>query len=234
MQAAGREPKDSLENHLDDLLMSISAGLCRRNRQVVGPDPTLEEPAHGYVFGDKKKQTKRALRDAAEWIVPEASPPWEDIRLRKRGTRDQLQGPKTRGDLHSGSSALGRAHQIARTQAGDIMPETGGGKELRWRLEGTEARQAAASNSPLSASPKPAPATSNAGKSSTSPSSASASAITASAGSNMAKPWSAIFDRVSPSEIEPPDLLVRAANLSFECARPAFPVAADPEFATQA
>jgi len=83
MQAAGREPKDSLKDHPNDLLMSLAAGVCRQNRQIVGPDPRPEEPAHGYVFGRKSKSIQRALRDAAEWIVPDAGPSWKEIRLRR-------------------------------------------------------------------------------------------------------------------------------------------------------
>jgi hypothetical protein len=84
MQAAGREPKDSLKDRPDDLLVSVTAGVCRQNGQIVGPDPQPEEPAHGYVFGKKTKRIKRALRDAAEWIVPDAAPSWEDVRSRKK------------------------------------------------------------------------------------------------------------------------------------------------------
>jgi len=83
MRAAGREPKDSLKDHPNDLLMSIAAGVCRRNGQSVGPDPTPEEPAHGYAFGKKSNAIKKALRDAAGWIVPDAAPRWEEIRSRK-------------------------------------------------------------------------------------------------------------------------------------------------------
>ena len=81
MRAGGREPKDSLNAHPNDLLMSITAGLCRRHQQVVGPDPQPEEPAHGYAFGKKTKSIQRALRDAAEWVVPEAAPSREEVRL---------------------------------------------------------------------------------------------------------------------------------------------------------
>jgi hypothetical protein len=83
MQAAGREPKDSLKDNPDDFLTSIAAGVCRRNGQMVGPDPRPDEPAHGYAFGKKSKSIQRALRDAAGWIVPDAAPSWEQIRLRK-------------------------------------------------------------------------------------------------------------------------------------------------------
>ena len=84
MQAAGRQPKDSLRDHPNDLLMSITAGVCRRNGQIVGPDPRPEEPAHGYVFGRKSKSIQRALRDAARWIVPNEVPSWQEIRSRKQ------------------------------------------------------------------------------------------------------------------------------------------------------
>lgn len=83
MQAAGRKPADSLKDNPNDLLMSLTAGVCRRNGQIVGPDPQPEEPAHGYAFGKKSKRIQRALRDAAGWIVPEAAPSWEEIRLRR-------------------------------------------------------------------------------------------------------------------------------------------------------
>jgi hypothetical protein len=87
MQAAGREPADSLKDHPNDLLMSLAAGVCRRNGQAVGPDPTPEEPAHGYAFGKKSKTIQRALRDAAGWIVPDSAPSWEEIRLRRERLR---------------------------------------------------------------------------------------------------------------------------------------------------
>jgi hypothetical protein len=83
MQAAGRQPKDALKDNPNDLLMSIAVGVCRGNGQMVGPDPRPEEPAHGYVFGKKSKSIQRSLRDAAGWIVPDAAPSWEEIRLRK-------------------------------------------------------------------------------------------------------------------------------------------------------
>jgi hypothetical protein len=84
MRAAGREPTDSLRAYPGDLLMSIAAGVCRRNGQIVGPDPIPEEPAHGYVFGKKSKSIQRALRDAAGWIVPVKAPSWEEIRVRRQ------------------------------------------------------------------------------------------------------------------------------------------------------
>ena len=83
MRRDDRGPEDSLKDYPNDLLMSISAGLCRRHEQLVGPDPTIEEPAHGYVFGKKSKSIQRALRDAAQWIAPKAAPSWEEICLRK-------------------------------------------------------------------------------------------------------------------------------------------------------
>ncbi len=81
MRAAGRAPKDSLRDNPRDLLVSICAGVCRHNGQLVGPDPLPSEPAHGYVFGKKTKSIQRALRDSAGWVVPETTPCWEEIRL---------------------------------------------------------------------------------------------------------------------------------------------------------
>ncbi len=83
MRTAGRGPEDSLKDNPNDLLTSIAAGVCRRNLQIVCPDPIPKEPAHGYVFGNKSKRIQRALRDAARWVVPDAAPSWEEIRLRK-------------------------------------------------------------------------------------------------------------------------------------------------------
>ncbi len=83
MQRAGRAPEDSLKYNPNDLLAGLSAGLCRSRGQLVGPDPTPEEPAHGYVFGKKDRRIKSALRDAASWVVPNEAPSWEEIRLRK-------------------------------------------------------------------------------------------------------------------------------------------------------
>jgi hypothetical protein len=89
MQRAGREPKDALKSNSRDLLMSITASVCRQNDQLVGPDPTSDEPAHGYVFGKKSKRIQRALRDAAEWILPDAVPSWDEIQRRKGTNPDQ-------------------------------------------------------------------------------------------------------------------------------------------------
>ena len=66
MKSACRPPEDALRNSPNDLLMSVTAGVCRDHEQKVGPDPTPEEPAHGYVFGKKSKAIRRALRDVAQ------------------------------------------------------------------------------------------------------------------------------------------------------------------------
>jgi hypothetical protein len=84
MTSAGRLPDDALRNHPDDLLMSVTAGICRNHGQQVGPDPIPEEPAHGYVFGKKSRTTRRALRDAAKWVVPKEPPPYDQICDRKK------------------------------------------------------------------------------------------------------------------------------------------------------
>src|ERR1035438_2141625 len=59
MASAGRLPDDALRNHADDLVMSVTAGICRDRRQQVGPDSIREEPAHGYVFGKKSRNIDR-------------------------------------------------------------------------------------------------------------------------------------------------------------------------------
>jgi len=83
MDAEGRAPEDSLKHNPNDLLMSITAGLCRNQEQLVGPDPIPEEPAHGYAFGKKSKGVQRALRDAAVWVVPGEPPAYDEIKRRK-------------------------------------------------------------------------------------------------------------------------------------------------------
>jgi hypothetical protein len=84
MAGAGRPPEDALRNYPHDLLMCVTAGICRDHGQQVGPDPTVEEPAHGYVFGKKSRNTRRALRDAAKWVVPKEPPPYDQICDRKK------------------------------------------------------------------------------------------------------------------------------------------------------
>jgi hypothetical protein len=93
MQPAGRGPQDSLRSKPNDLLVGFTAGVCRQHRQLVGPDPTPEEPAHGYVFGTKTLPIRRALRSAVEWIVPERAPSWEEIRLRKKQLQNACGDP---------------------------------------------------------------------------------------------------------------------------------------------
>jgi hypothetical protein len=79
MREAGRTPADSLKNNPNDLLVFITARVCRDNDQLVGPDPVPTEPAHGYVFGKKGKTVQRRLRDSAEWVVPVTAPKWKHI-----------------------------------------------------------------------------------------------------------------------------------------------------------
>jgi hypothetical protein len=84
MKSACRPPEDALRNSPNDRLMSVAAGVCRDHEQKVGPDPTPEEPAHGYVFGKKSKAIRRALRDAAKWVVPQEPPRYSQIREMKK------------------------------------------------------------------------------------------------------------------------------------------------------
>ena len=91
MQGAGRAPEDSLKHNPGDLLMSLTAGLCRDQGQLVGPDPIAEdqalgvpaEPAHAYVYGKKSRTVQKALRDAAAWVIPAESPLNDEIKRRK-------------------------------------------------------------------------------------------------------------------------------------------------------
>ena len=95
MRDAGRDPGECLKNYPAGLLVSITAGECRRHAQLVGKDPLPDNSAHGYVFGKKSSPTKKALRDAVRWIVPEQSPSWEEVLSLKDQSPHHLpiQGP---------------------------------------------------------------------------------------------------------------------------------------------
>jgi hypothetical protein len=84
MRAAGRRPSDALWEYPNDYLASITVAVSRSHGQLVGPDPLPSEPAHAYAFGKKTKRIRRALRDAANWVAPEAAPSWEEVCRRKQ------------------------------------------------------------------------------------------------------------------------------------------------------
>lgn len=70
MIEVGREPADALSRYPDCGLATITAGDARSLGQTVARDPIPEEPAHGIVFGQKKRGgISGKLRDSALWAV---------------------------------------------------------------------------------------------------------------------------------------------------------------------
>ena len=66
----GRPPEDAIRNYPGYGLASITAAHARSLNQIVAPDPLPEEPAHGVVYGQKKRGgIGGKLRDGAEWLV---------------------------------------------------------------------------------------------------------------------------------------------------------------------
>lgn len=80
---AGRQPEDCLRNYPLFKLVALTAAICRQNQQAVAHDPTPEEPAHGVVFGKKTDAIATALRDAAQWVIPNPAPRFADIKAER-------------------------------------------------------------------------------------------------------------------------------------------------------
>jgi len=74
-----RSPEDCLRDWPLFKLVALKAETCRGNQQIVARDPTPQEPAHGVVYGKKSRSTARALRDSAEWIIPDEPPQYAEI-----------------------------------------------------------------------------------------------------------------------------------------------------------
>jgi hypothetical protein len=53
--ATGRDEYSVLRNYPGYALVAFTARLARQLGQGVEPNPLPDEPAHTYVFGDKKK-----------------------------------------------------------------------------------------------------------------------------------------------------------------------------------
>jgi hypothetical protein len=64
-----RTPESVLVNYPSECLVAFTAGVARAVAQVIYREPEPDEPAHGIVFGKKKKSVKHALHDAAVWVV---------------------------------------------------------------------------------------------------------------------------------------------------------------------
>lgn len=68
-----RPPEDAIRNYPGYGLAAITAAHARSLNQLVARDPLPDEPAHGVVFGQKKKGgIGGKLRDGAEWVVKPA------------------------------------------------------------------------------------------------------------------------------------------------------------------
>ena len=73
MARDGRQPADALGSYSGYGLAAITAAHARSLNQVVARDPLPEEPAHGVVYGQKKRGGIAAkLRDGAIWVVTPA------------------------------------------------------------------------------------------------------------------------------------------------------------------
>lgn len=70
MERDQRPPEDAVRNFPRYGLAAITAGHARSLNQAVARDPEPEEPAHGVVYGQKKRGgIGGKLRDGAEWVV---------------------------------------------------------------------------------------------------------------------------------------------------------------------
>ena len=65
----GRARETCVEGYTGYGLASITAGAARSLNLIVARDPQPQEPAHGIVLGEKKRQRVAAkLRDGALWV----------------------------------------------------------------------------------------------------------------------------------------------------------------------
>jgi len=70
MTRDGRPPEDAIRNYPGYGLAAITAAHARSLNQAVAPDPLPDEPAHGVVYGQKKRGSIGGkLRDGALWVV---------------------------------------------------------------------------------------------------------------------------------------------------------------------
>jgi hypothetical protein len=73
MAQDSRAPADAIRDYPGYGLAAITAARARSLGQAVARDPLPEEPAHGVVYGQKKRGgVGGKLRDGAIWVV---SPP---------------------------------------------------------------------------------------------------------------------------------------------------------------
>jgi hypothetical protein len=70
VMATGRDEYSVLRNYPGYALVAFTAGLARRLGQGIEPNPTLDEPAHTYVFGNKpKKSVREVFAKNSIWVV---------------------------------------------------------------------------------------------------------------------------------------------------------------------
>jgi hypothetical protein len=70
MARDGHPPADAIRSYPGYGLAAITAAQARALNQAVAPDPLPEEPAHGVVYGHKKRGgIVSKLRDGAIWVV---------------------------------------------------------------------------------------------------------------------------------------------------------------------
>lgn len=66
----GRPPGDARRNYAGYGLAAITAAHARSLNQHVSRDPIDEEPAHGVVYGQKKRSgIAGKLRNGASWVI---------------------------------------------------------------------------------------------------------------------------------------------------------------------
>jgi hypothetical protein len=73
MARDGRPPTDAIRNYAGYGLAAITAAHARSLNQRVARDPIDEEPAHGVVYGPKKRGgIAGKFRDGASWVITPA------------------------------------------------------------------------------------------------------------------------------------------------------------------
>jgi hypothetical protein len=66
----GRPPADAIRQYPGYGLAAITAAHARSLNQAIARDPIQEEPAHGVVYGQKKRGgIAGKLRDGASWVI---------------------------------------------------------------------------------------------------------------------------------------------------------------------
>ena len=70
MARDGRPPEDAIRGYADYGLAAITAAHARSLNHAVARDALPEEPAHGVVYGPKKRdRIGGKLRNGATWVV---------------------------------------------------------------------------------------------------------------------------------------------------------------------